>query len=126
MSRVRGKNTTPELLLRSILHKAGYRYSLHRRDLPGKPDIVFAPRRKVIFVHGCFWHGHQKCNQGRPPRSNEAFWSDKLAANLARDRKATEELIMDGWQVYVVWTCNLRSARKISETIARVTHFLEN
>jgi DNA mismatch endonuclease (patch repair protein) len=126
MSRVRGKNTTPELLLRSILHRAGYRYSLHRKDLPGKPDIVFNSRRKVIFIHGCFWHGHEECNQGRPPKSNESFWSDKLAANRARDRRVSEELIADGWQVYVVWTCHLRSSQKITDAIAGVTRFLEN
>jgi DNA mismatch endonuclease, patch repair protein len=125
MSRVRGKNTAPEILLRSALHRAGYRYSLHRKDLPGKPDIVFASRRKIVFIHGCFWHGHENCNQGRPSKSNQAFWADKLEKNRARDRRVIDDLKAAGWQVHVVWSCSLRSARKISDTIARVTSFLE-
>jgi DNA mismatch endonuclease (patch repair protein) len=126
MSRVRGKNTAPEMLLRSALHRAGYRYSLHRKDLPGKPDIVFSSRRKVVFIHGCYWHGHENCNQGGLAKSNQAFWTDKLAKNRARDRRVTKDLKAAGWQVCVVWTCSLRSIRKISDTIARVTRFLES
>jgi DNA mismatch endonuclease (patch repair protein) len=126
MSTVRAENTAPEMLLRSALHRAGYRYSLHRKDLPGKPDVVFTSRRKIVFIHGCFWHGHQNCNQGRLSKSNRPFWSDKIAKNRARDRRATEDLIAAGWQVHVVWSCSLRSARRTSNTIARVTHFLEN
>ena len=126
MSRVRGKNTAPEILLRSALHRAGYRYSLHRKDLPGKPDIVFASRRKIVFIHGCFWHGHANCNQGRLSKSNQAFWADKLERNRARDRRVINDLMAAGWQVHVVWSCSLRSARKISDTIARVTSFLES
>lgn len=126
MSKVRGKDTAPEILLRSILHRAGYRYCLHKKDLPGKPDIVFPSRRKIIFVHGCFWHGHENCNQGGLAQSNRAFWSDKLARNRARDKKVSEELVAAGWQVYVVWTCSLRSVRKIADTVAQVTRFLES
>src|ERR1700761_665323 len=87
MSRVRGRNTAPEMLLRSALHRAGFRYSLYRKDLPGTPDIVFTARRKVIFVHGCFWHGHENCNQGGLSKSNQSFWEDKLAKNRARDQR---------------------------------------
>ena len=126
MSHVRGKNTAPEMLLRSALHKAGYRYSLHRKDLPGKPDIVFTARRKIIFIHGCFWHGHENCNQGGLAKSNEAFWKEKLAKNRERDRRVTGELKTAGWQVLVVWSCSLRSARKVSDTTTRVIRFLEN
>jgi DNA mismatch endonuclease (patch repair protein) len=114
------------MLLRSALHRAGYRYSLHRKDLPGKPDVVFASRRKIVFIHGCFWHGHENCNQGGLSKSNQAFWKDKLAKNRARDRRVADELAASGWQVLVVWSCGLRSARKISDTIALVTRFLES
>jgi DNA mismatch endonuclease (patch repair protein) len=114
------------MLLRSALHRAGYRYSLHKKDLPGIPDIVFTSRRKIIFIHGCFWHGHDNCNQGGLAKSNQKFWKDKLAKNRARDMRVIEGLTAAGWQVLIVWTCSLRSARKISDTIARVTHFLES
>lgn len=126
MSRVRGKNTAPEVLLRSALHRAGFRYSLCRKDFPGKPDIVFTSRHKIIFIHGCFWHGHENCNQGGLSKSNQAFWKEKIAKNRARDRRVTDELVAAGWQVLVVWSCSLRSVRKISDTIARVTRFLES
>ncbi len=125
MSRVRGKNTIPEMLLRSALHRAGFRYSLYRKDLPGTPDIVFTSRRKVIFIHGCFWHGHENCNQGRLSKSNQSFWEDKLAKNRARDQRVTKELMAAGWKVFVVWSCSLRSVKKMSDTIARVIRFLE-
>jgi DNA mismatch endonuclease, patch repair protein len=126
MSRVRAKDTVPEMLIRSALHRAGYRYSLHRKDLPGTPDIVFRSRRKVIFIHGCFWHGHRNCNQGRLSKSNQPFWAAKLERNRVRDRRVTQDLIADGWGVYVVWSCELRSEKKILDTIARVTLFLES
>lgn len=126
MSRVRAENTAPEMLLRSALHRAGYRYSVHKRDLPGKPDIVFTSRRKVIFIHGCFWHGHKNCNQGGLSKSNQKFWNDKLAKNRARDRRVKAALTAAGWQVLVVWTCSLRSAQKVSYTLARVKRFLES
>lgn len=125
MSRVRGKNTIPEMLLRSALHRAGFRYSLYRKDLPGTPDIVFTSRRKVIFIHGCFWHGHENCNQGRLSKSNQSFWEDKLAKNRVRDQRVTKELMAAGWKVFVVWSCSLRSVKRMSDTIARVIRFLE-
>lgn len=126
MSRVRGKNTAPEMLLRSALHKAGYRYALHRKDLPGKPDIVFSSRQKVIFLHGCYWHGHPDCNQGRLSKTNRAFWAEKLAKNKERDIRVTDELVALGWDVLVVWGCELRSSQKLANAVSRVIHFLEN
>lgn len=126
MSRVHAKNTAPEIVLRYALHRAGFRYSLYRKDLPGKPDMVFVSRRKIIFIHGCFWHGHENCNQGGLSKSNQEFWKDKLAKTRARDRRVTEALTTAGWKVLVVWSCKLRSARMISDTISRVTRFLES
>ena len=107
MRRIRSKDTKPELIVRSLVHRLGYRYRLHRRDLPGKPDLVFGPRRKIIFVHGCFWHQHQdpKCLDGRSPRSNTGYWSEKLARNVQRDRKRESELRELGWEILVIWEC---------------------
>src|SRR5688572_10805364 len=107
MSKIRSKNTKPELMLRSFLHKEGYRYRIHRKDLPGKPDIVF-PRQKVaIFVHGCFWHYHKDCNEGRIPSSNSKFWREKLEKNIAKDEKYIEALKLVGWKVIVIWECEI-------------------
>lgn len=126
MSQVRGKDTAPEMLVRSALHRDGYRYSLHRKDLPGKPDIVFGPRGKVVFVHGCFWHGHRNCNQGGLSKSNREFWKSKIAKNRARDRRVRRDLISEGWEVMVVWSCELRSSKKLANTIYRIQEFLES
>ena len=125
MSSVRGSNTGPEMLLRSALHKAGYRYALHRKDLPGKPDLVFSRRRKIIFMHGCYWHGHE-CNQGRLAKTNEAYWANKIANNQERDQRVIGQLEALGWGVSIVWSCQLRSAQKLANTIANVIRFLEN
>jgi DNA mismatch endonuclease (patch repair protein) len=126
MARVHSRDTGPELLLRSALHRAGYRYALHKVDLPGTPDVVFTKRKKIIFIHGCFWHGHRKCNQGRPAKSNTAFWTKKLASNRARDKAVLTYLAEEGWKVHIVWSCQLRSAQKIADTITEVTRFLES
>ena len=107
MRRIRSKDTKPELLVRGAVHKLGYRYRLHRRDLPGCPDLVFATKRKVIFVHGCFWHQHGSCREGRPPSSNQSYWNTKLARTVARDRSAVEALLRDGWGVLTLWECEL-------------------
>lgn len=108
MRRVRGKNTRPELIVRKALHKLGFRYTLHESSLPGKPDLVFPKYRTVVFVHGCFWHGH-KCPRGaRLPVANRSYWKSKIAGNQSRDlrnRTLLEEL---GWQVLTVWECQLR------------------
>jgi len=108
MRRIRSKNTKPEVLLRSLLHKAGYRFRLHRKDLPGKPDIVFVGRRKVIFVHGCFWHQHSACREGRLPGTRQEYWKPKLEKNIARDAASIAALRELGWSVAVIWECELQ------------------
>ena len=104
MSRVRGRNTQPELLVRRLLHRMGYRFRLQAKELPGRPDVVFRPRRKAIFVHGCFWHRHG-CRRTTTPRSNVAFWNAKFARNVERDRNAVEALETEGWGVIIIWEC---------------------
>ena len=106
MSRVRSKNTRPEMLVRRMLHKAGYRYRLHVADLPGRPDLVFPGRRKVIFIHGCFWHLHD-CGNTRIPNSHVAFWSKKLQGNKERDERSLTRLRQLGWDVLTVWECEI-------------------
>lgn len=108
MSRVRGRNTLPELLVRKMLHRLGYRYRIHDRELPGRPDIVFPKRRKVIFVHGCFWHRHEHCKLASTPKSRSQFWLAKLEANRQRDERNLGLLDGLGWGVLVVWQCELK------------------
>ncbi|WP_102227141.1 very short patch repair endonuclease [Acidimangrovimonas sediminis] len=121
MSKVGQKDTKPELALRRALHRLGYRYRLHRRDLPGTPDLVFPARRKVIFVHGCFWHGHG-CRWGRLPKSRPEYWLPKIETNRERDRKAVTALREAGWEPLVVWQCELRD---LEAAVGRVVDFLE-
>lgn len=117
MQRVRAKNTKPEMLVRRLIHGMGYRYRLHRADLPGKPDLVFTGRRKVIFVHGCFWHGHD-CKAGQnKPVSNTGYWEQKLRRNVERDRAHRSELKRLGWDSLVVWECQLRDLDKLKTAI---------
>ena len=119
MSRVKGKNTRPEMVVRSLVHRMGYRFRLHRRDLPGIPDVVLAKHRKVIFVHGCFWHGHRHCRRASRPISNRAFWDAKLDGNIERDRRFQRELKRLGWDVLVVWQCETRDSEALVETLQR-------
>ena len=121
MASVRQKDTGPEMAVRRMLHSMGYRYSLHRRDLPGRPDLVFGPRNKVIFIHGCFWHGHH-CRKGRLPTSRVAYWSDKIKKNKARDAKNTRELADQGWKVCIVWECEIMDLDLLRN---RLDHFLD-
>lgn len=116
MSRVKGRNTTPELAVRRIVTALGYRYRLHRKDLPGKPDIAFGPARRAILVHGCFWHGH-RCSKGRLPKSNGDYWTDKIRTNKARDRKQLRALEDLGWKVLVIWQCELKDALAVRRRI---------
>lgn len=116
MSRVARENTQPELVVRRLLHSLGYRYTLHRRDLPGSPDIVFSKRRKAIFVHGCFWHGHV-CRFGRLPKSNAEFWANKIARNRERDARVERELQCLGWSVLTVWQCELRASETLTDAL---------
>lgn len=108
MSRIRGKDTTPELIVRSLVHRLGYRFRLHVADLPGRPDLVFPSRRKVMFVHGCFWHAHPKCRRAFRPATRASYWAEKLKANRARDRRNLHELEKLGWSALVVWECEVR------------------
>lgn len=107
MRRVRRENTGPELALRRILHRMGYRFRLHAKELPGSPDVVFRPRKAAIFVHGCFWHGHD-CRWGRPVKSNAQYWAAKIARNQRRDAASLETLRAGGWRALVVWECELK------------------
>lgn len=117
MSRVRGKDTVPELIVRKLLHSAGFRYRLHRRDLPGNPDIVFMSRKKAIFVHGCFWHMHDTCALARMPKSRISFWSEKLLSNKQRDVKNMQRLHDLGWNTLVIWECELRDLKPLLEKL---------
>jgi DNA mismatch endonuclease, patch repair protein len=108
MSGIRGKNTKPEIIVRKCLFSLGCRYRLHRRALPGAPDIVMPGRKIVVFVHGCFWHSHQSCRLVKTPASNVEFWRNKLSGTVVRDEKAASELQAMGWRVLVVWECSTR------------------
>lgn len=110
MSRIRGKDTKPELALRSLLHRNGYRFRLHDRRLPGSPDIVLPKHRTVIFVNGCFWHRHEGCPKAYSPSSRQEFWSEKFDATVARDAKKSSELRKQDWTVLTVWECELQSS----------------
>jgi DNA mismatch endonuclease, patch repair protein len=116
MSRIGVKNTKPELAVRRILHGMGYRFRLHRKDLPGKPDIVLPCYETAIMVHGCFWHGHS-CKRGRKPASNTDFWNEKLARNKKRDRLKAKELRKLGWKVLVVWECETKDMQSLAERL---------
>ncbi len=105
MSRIRNKDTRPEMIVRSEVHRMGFRYKLHTSTLPGKPDLVLKRHNKIIFVHGCFWHMH-KCKYGKvKPKTNAAFWENKRLGNVKRDKKVIRELETNGWQVLIVWEC---------------------
>ena len=110
MSRIKGKDTKPEMLVRKFLHANGYRYKLHDKKLPGKPYIVLPKYRTVIFVHGCFWHGHANCKYFVVPKTNTQWWTDKIIGNKANDEKAIKVLKKDGWKVIVIWECKLKPA----------------
>jgi DNA mismatch endonuclease (patch repair protein) len=120
MRQIKSKNMKPEMVVRSTVHSLGYRYRLHRQDLPGKPDLVFGPRKKVIFVHGCFWHGHHdpKCIDGqRKPKSNLDYWLPKLARNQERDSQRETELQHLGWLVLTVWECETRAPMALAKRL---------
>ena len=119
MASVRSKGTTPEMLVRRSLHKMGYRYRLHRDDLPGRPDLVFPSRRKVIFVNGCFWHQHPNCKRASIPVSNRDFWMKKLYGNRDRDAKNVDLLKSVGWEVETVWECELRDTESVTWRLAK-------
>lgn len=124
MAAIKAKNTTPELIVRRLLRKLGWSgYRLHRRELPGKPDITFLGRHKVIFVHGCFWHGHE-CKEGiRRPKTNRDYWLPKIERNQERDAQHIDELKRAGWHVLTIWECDLLDQQKLTE---KITTFMGN
>lgn len=119
MSRIRGKDTKPEIAVRSILHRLGYRFRLHRRDLPGNPDIVLPKHHTVILVHGCFWHRHKGCKYAYTPKSRVDFWKKKFTENVERDKRNRKALRQEGWKVIVVWECELRDPDKLVMRLSR-------
>lgn len=123
MSRIRSRNTRPEMVVRSLVHRMGYRYRLHRSDLPGKPDLVFPKLQKIIFIHGCFWHMHD-CKHGSViPKTNADFWSTKRLSNVERDSRNNVALGADGWQVLVLWECEIRALDSLR---SKICDFLES
>jgi DNA mismatch endonuclease (patch repair protein) len=118
MRSIRGKDTQPEMAVRSLVHRLGYRFRLHRADLPGKPDLAFPARRKVIFVHGCFWHSHN-CKSGLIPHSNQEFWQVKLHRNKERDSRSIQTLAKQGWESLTIWQCELKNTSAVSTKIKR-------
>jgi len=119
MRRIRSQNTKPELIVRSQLHRLGYRFRLHRRELPGSPDVVFPSRRKVIFVHGCFWHQHGRCVDGRLPKSRPSYWAPKLLRNKQRDKSCRAKLARLGWRSFVLWDCQINNCDKLQKRLVR-------
>jgi len=120
MSRIKGAHTGPERIVLSILHKMGYRFSLHRKDLPGRPDIILAKYRTIVFVHGCFWHCHSGCKDATLPKTRQAFWGNKLAGNVLRDKSKQRALRTLGWQVIVVWECATGNRSKLAARLNRL------
>jgi DNA mismatch endonuclease (patch repair protein) len=119
MGRVKGRDTKPEMLVRSLIHRMGFRFRVHRRDLPGNPDIVLPRHHKVIFVHGCFWHGHPGCLRSKRPTTNQPFWDRKLDGNLQRDKRFQEELFSMGWKVLVIWQCETKVPDNLMKKLER-------
>lgn len=126
MARIKGSNTRPEIALRKVLHSLGLRYRLNRADLPGKPDLVLPRHKAVVFVHGCFWHRHFNCNIATTPKSNTEFWVAKFEKNVARDNRVTGLLNSAGWRVFVVWECEVASARAAKATGERLAEQIRN
>ena len=122
MSGIRGKNTKPEMLLRSALHRLGFRYRLHVKSLPGRPDLVFPGRHAVVFVHGCFWHGHEGCKYFKIPDTRRDFWEGKILGNRRRDSRDREALEANGWRTAVVWECSTR--HELLRTVAELEAWL--
>jgi DNA mismatch endonuclease (patch repair protein) len=120
MRSIRKRDTVPELLLRRALHAAGLRFRLHRRDLPGNPDLVLPSRRLAVLVHGCFWHQHPGCPLCRQPKGNTAYWLPKLARNVARDRRVRDDLTALGWRVLVIWECEARDAARLARIVRMI------
>jgi DNA mismatch endonuclease, patch repair protein len=123
MASVRGQNTKPEILVRKLVHSLGYRFRLHQKQFPGKPDLVLPRHEKIIFIHGCFWHGHRGCSRAALPSTNTEFWQKKIGANRSRDIKVTRKLGLTGWRVQVIWQCQTKDVAKLKQ---RLLQFLES
>ena len=121
MAAIRSKDTKPEIAVRSMVHKLGYRFRLHAKDLPGHPDLVFRSRKKVIFVHGCFWHLHSsaKCRDGRLPKSNQSYWKPKLLKNVERDKRSLKELRALKWKALVIWECETKNPERLERVLTK-------
>lgn len=122
MSQVKSKNTKPELIVRKYLHKEGFRFRLHKKDLPGKPDLVLSKYRTIIFVNGCFWHGHKGCKKAMLPKTRTEWWENKMASNRIKDKRNRTALVRKGWQVLVVWQCKLQ--KDSAATLSRLTRLI--
>jgi DNA mismatch endonuclease, patch repair protein len=120
MSKIRGKDTKPEINVRSLLHRLGYRFRLNRKDIPGKPDIALPKYKTVIYVHGCFWHRHEGCKLAYTPKSNLGFWEAKFQKNLQRDLMVQEELLTSDWKPLVIWECELRDMELLESKLQRI------
>lgn len=119
MRRIRSKDTSPEIVVRKLVYRLGYRYRLHAANLPGKPDLVFPGRKKAIFVHGCFWHQHTGCLDGCSPHSHTEYWEPKLSRNVARDRQNLDALEQLAWKTLVIWECHVCNAAQLERRIKR-------
>lgn len=119
MRQVAGKNTKPELVVRSLLHRQGFRFRLHRKDLPGKPDVVLPKWKAAVFVHGCFWHRHPRCKRASMPADNAEYWLAKFGRNIARDKASRKALEKMGWRVIIVWECELKRLDELGERLQR-------
>ncbi|MBN2285805.1 MAG: DNA mismatch endonuclease Vsr [Tissierellales bacterium] len=117
MSRIRSKNTKPEIIVRSILHRNGYRFRLHKKDLPGKPDIVLPKFNTVVFVHGCFWHRHENCSDATTPKTSTDFWQKKFEDNVKRDKRNIKALQEAGWKVIIIWECEIGNPTNVLQKI---------
>ncbi|WP_289172298.1 very short patch repair endonuclease [uncultured Parasutterella sp.] len=125
MSKIRSRNTKPEIFVRSMLHRMGYRFRLNRKDIFGHPDIVLPKRRIAIFVHGCFWHGHQNCPKSKLPSTNTEFWASKISGNIERDRLVKNTLIELGWRVLVIWQCSMKNKEKQAELSSKIKKWVD-
>lgn len=119
MSRIRAKDTKPEIAVRKLLHRMGYRFRLHNKNLPGKPDVCLTKHEAVILIHGCFWHNHRKCRDGKIPKSNVDYWQPKIERNVSRDKKHKRALQRLGWKVITIWECELRNMDKLTIRIKK-------
>lgn len=126
MAAIKSKDTTPEMLVRRFLHAAGFRYRLHERKLPGCPDLIFPSLHTVIFIHGCFWHGHENCKYFRLPKSNEVFWQKKISCNIERDANVRTELLKHNWNVIIIWECDLKIKSRREETLEKLATTLSD